>query len=333
MSPRIQGLVVSFVILLTAPVALAQEERATATLEYESPDDEGCPSEQVFRDIVAGRLGYDPFVDEAPLRVQAQIEQAAGGFVGRVSLFQATGEPAGERDISPAVGSCHEIATSMALAISIVLDPFGTASESSSEQSSSEQAPPTEPAPPPPADPLPEEWNPPPHPEEEESGSEMVAHIGLSLGFGATPAVTLGPTGGFGARFGPVLLMIEANGEFMPSEGESDFGDPIDVSIVTLGPTACAVFGVGIGCASVQFGIYRAIANSVVEPKTQAAFFSAGELSAGVLMPFSDRFSFRAVAVLRANFVVPELAIDDAPVWEASPIGGGIRIGLGASFP
>jgi hypothetical protein len=99
------------------PAASAQD-RSSARLEYTVPTAGSCPDEQSFRDIVAGRLGYDPFEDGAALTIEAAIAREETGFTGRVRAVRTDGSVAGQRTIDAPEQDCREMAASMAIAIS-----------------------------------------------------------------------------------------------------------------------------------------------------------------------------------------------------------------------
>ncbi len=106
----------------TAPV-LAQEPGVV--LAYEAPV--ACPDEGAFRDLVAGRLGRDPFARaEGGGGTLVSVRLAARGsrFGGVVEATTTNGDPPLRRDLDPEP-DCREVARALALAVSLMLDPLG----------------------------------------------------------------------------------------------------------------------------------------------------------------------------------------------------------------
>src|SRR5690606_3112821 len=58
----------------------AAQPRIAVTLDYQAPP--GCPAEAEFRDLVAARVGYDPFSAAATLKLQVQLSAQAGQVRG-----------------------------------------------------------------------------------------------------------------------------------------------------------------------------------------------------------------------------------------------------------
>lgn len=82
-----------------------------------------CPTEVELKSAVRQRLGYDPFFPAARQTIVVEIADRDGGLVGRVTLVDAEGIIRGARELSESAGNCHELVASLALAISITLDP------------------------------------------------------------------------------------------------------------------------------------------------------------------------------------------------------------------
>ncbi len=306
------------------------EEHAMARLTYDVAGSPGCPDEQAFRDIVAGRLGYDPFDGAASLSIDARITRRSDLLIGRVATIDANGAASGVRDIEGSIHDCLEVATAMAIAVNIVLDPFGLAAA-------------REPEPPPPTPPpqIEERAPEPPQPEpprvEETTEDEgprvrFVMHGRLSVGYGLAPEFTLGPVFGAGVAIDEGAVFIQGRVDFMPIQATSESDDRLEATLFTAGPTGCFTFGVGVACAALQFGALQGRAFNVVNSITQTSFFVSAEVHAGVDIPFSDVFSFQALAELRVPLIRTALKIDGAPIWTAPPLAGGVTVGLGAAF-
>src|SRR5579859_6656110 len=79
------------------PAAAAERERLRLT--YAAPEDAGCPDEASFRNLVAARLGYDPFVPDSPDVVSVSLQRDHRTLRGRAEVVRP-GEPPTERELS-----------------------------------------------------------------------------------------------------------------------------------------------------------------------------------------------------------------------------------------
>ena len=80
-----------------------------------------CPDEDAFRDIVAARLGYQPFRDGEALRVAIHIDAGDDGLRATVES-SAADSASGVRDLTRE-SDCHALAESVAAAVSVILSP------------------------------------------------------------------------------------------------------------------------------------------------------------------------------------------------------------------
>lgn len=323
--------------LVASGNARAAEPRTTARLSYRVPSgDTTCPDEQSFRDIVAGRLGYDPFESNAAMRIEATIEKAGSALTGRVRITNESGQAAGSRDVEGAEQDCAEVATSMAIAISIVLDPLGISAATvppAQEPTKEQPAERSEASKPKSSKPTASVVTKPRVPPVAAVDIRFVAHAGIGMGLGLTPAWSLGPRVGAGIRADWFSARMEGNLDLMTSAATTDSKQRIRASLVTLGPTACAHFGPGVVCSGAQLGAFQAIGPDVEAPEEKAAFHMSIGLQGGIDLPLGSVLSLRALVGGRALLLPPSLLIDDKVVWEAPPIAGELSLALGAMFP
>jgi hypothetical protein len=136
---------------LAAPARAEAEQRQTATLTHaREVGAEACPDEQALKDAVSGRLGYVPFQDSAPRRIDVTFSKAGGKLVATLRVERADA-PAKTRKLESAPGECTELAQSVALAISVAIDPLGGARPTEAPPAIEPEPPQTpSPAPPPP---------------------------------------------------------------------------------------------------------------------------------------------------------------------------------------
>lgn len=97
----------------------------TARLVYVRGDGaEACPDEETLKQAVAARLGYDPFRPLVQNTLFAEIHRRKeGGFVANIKLVDDAGIERGARRFEESGGDCTELSATMALSISIAIDP------------------------------------------------------------------------------------------------------------------------------------------------------------------------------------------------------------------
>ncbi len=305
---------------MAAPNLADAQARERVRLAYQA-DGLDCPGEQTFRDIVAGRLGYDPFAADAPRLLRVVLERETG----RLDVVDAAGRSVGSRELDADASSCVEVAESMAIAIALVLDPLGV------HAVEAEPEPEPEVAPEPPAPELPtREPEPPPPaitPTTPESPPRFVARASAVVGYGSLPGPSLGPWLGLGVRVGAWTVLAEGGADLLLAQSEGG-PDRLDVQAVSGGPTGCVQIELFQGCAGLQLGALLARAPDLAEAATKTDLFGAVELRAGVEIPLLDALAFSAGLELRIPWFHTALAIDGDPIWQASPVAGRLHLGL-----
>ena len=104
------------------PLLAQGESRADAgafavALEYAAAP--GCPDASDFKAIVAGRLGYDAFRENAPDRVLVDIASRGSAFEGHIERRNAEGRWAGDRTFPSRSDDCGELGRAMAFALAL----------------------------------------------------------------------------------------------------------------------------------------------------------------------------------------------------------------------
>src|SRR5689334_9833347 len=84
---------------------------------------ESCPEEPTVRQAVAARLGYDPFFAAADKTIVARITRNRDELRATVELVDDHGIVRGVREFKARAGQCAELVATVALAISIAIDP------------------------------------------------------------------------------------------------------------------------------------------------------------------------------------------------------------------
>jgi hypothetical protein len=88
-----------------------------------NPGAESCPDETAIRSAVAARLGYDPFFPSAPATMFAEISREKNVFRARIKLVDDQNTVRGMRELAHEGSKCEDIVDTMALSMSIAIDP------------------------------------------------------------------------------------------------------------------------------------------------------------------------------------------------------------------
>jgi len=117
------GALVASAFALPAAPAVAGPGDATR-LEYaRDAGAQSCPDRAALREAVRKRLGYDPFFPAARQAIVVEITSAGGGLRAELRLLDENGIIRGSRELHEQSPHCDELVASLALAISIALDP------------------------------------------------------------------------------------------------------------------------------------------------------------------------------------------------------------------
>lgn len=117
----LSALLVATVCGALAPVSADAQDVAQADLAYErTADASACPDADEFREMVAERLGRDPFVSGSPRVVHVVFQREGRDYVGTVGVSPAGGARAAERALR--ARSCESVATSLATVIAVGLE-------------------------------------------------------------------------------------------------------------------------------------------------------------------------------------------------------------------
>ena len=144
---------------LLSRAAEANDATGKVLLEWSSSVDPQCVAREPVAADVASILRRDVFANEtdADRVLRVELAGASPHFTGSLSLKSARGEPLGVRELDIASADCREVASSLALAISIMADlPRSSAERAAEAEKENPPAePPRSPPPPPPRPPPP----------------------------------------------------------------------------------------------------------------------------------------------------------------------------------
>jgi len=305
-------------LLLGAAVAHA-EDKAKAVLVYERIDRarDACPDDATMRSLVAARLGYDPFVEQADSELHIELRPDGDDFTARVTRTSTDGTKMGERTLQSTGGDCSELASSVSLAVALAIDP------EAARHPHPEVAPPAPvPAPMPPpvvAPPVP----PPPvkapiaHRPNPTLGPRLGLRIdgGIVVGAGVVPGVSFGPRLGVGLDGTFWSLSGEFTG-IVPGSETTPYGT-VSASVVYGALVPC--FHAGFAriwmadfCVAGAVGAISSDATNVSRSFPSTKVYASIDPRAGMTVAPWPILGFRLAADLGVALTRVHLNIDDA---------------------
>lgn len=315
----------------------------TARLVYTSADVSGCPDEETMKNTVSARLGYDPFKPDPEHIVTAAITREGKGLRGHVQLQDRAFTVKGTRSLASNEDDCAELASSLALAISIAIDPRSANRPAPLPPTAStlppQIAPPAAGAPSAPAAPLAaaaplataatSEEAPP-----REHGPAPGLRMGMdaSVSFGATPGTSFAPALFAGVGFGRLSLDAEGTAHLAGSANAAS-GGSVTASLLVASFAPCFHAGIAVGCALVGIGRLSGSGDGVDEPASGASTYANAGGRVGAEVPLSGRFSVRIHGDLLFPLVSTKLRLRGVEVWETPPVTAALGAGLLLHFP
>jgi len=310
-----------------------------------------CPDEAALRTAVHARLGYDAFSPWGERAVVAEIFEDAGKLRARLRLLDEHGVVVGTREVRAASDDCEELVRSLALSISITLDPLAPAPRTGATEPEQTQALEPEPA-----------REPVGLPNESPEGAPPVVAVapraepprdGLasasrpvqnpnktwpSLRLGPVLHAGLGPgTGQLGARVGLAIdrgvgrLVIDATAT-LPTSIDSSLGGSANVQ-VTMGSLApCISQGFLAGCGLVVAGRTSSWATGTTNTRADSApYFALGaRFEARVELDRSFQLVFGVDGV--RNLTPVSVQLHDQKLWQGPDWAGALAIAAGYTF-
>jgi len=314
----------------------------TARLTYDTGDTTACPDESSFHNLVAARLGYDPFRSDGQHAVTVSFRKDHGRTRARAEVQR--GGPAGTREFTGE--ACEPLAAALATTVAMALDPLHVNAPAAEPPLAGGTPPPQTPAPQEaPLPTLPGEPQPAPPPQvvfverrpapppaggtpaHHREPSEPVAFVGSVGGvasFALAPTMTLGGAMEVGFRYGIFSLSAEGRAEVTPTTTRVDSGDRVDATVYSGALVPCLYFGQWLGCAVGRAGAFQGRAPDVVHPSLGTSAFGSVGLRGGYLIPLSKALSVRAAVEGAIPVVRTTLVIDGHDVWTAPPVTAGL---------
>jgi hypothetical protein len=321
----------TLLVVSAASVSALAVERAQVTLTYtrKGAPESSCPDEATFRGLVSARLGYDPFVEAGSLALAVELTRRRNEMVGRLVLTGEDEQKRGERSLRAGADECFELATSMALAAAVAVDPDAVRNLGKPTPPDEPVAPsqPKKPAPRPAPQPAP---SPPPRPPTDDNGFDS----GVRFELGGVVPVGIVPAPRGGLRLGAALdsghWSVGLEGAYLfPSSRENEYGKVS--AYVLYGSLVPCVHPASLRrvlldfCAVGSLGALRGDASNVArsQPSTDT-FATVGPRIHGVWM-LSEGFGLGAAVDVPVTVSRVHLDIEQGgerhEVWASSPVG------------
>jgi len=336
---ELAALLVVCLLVIGAGAARAQSAPATkrdavaARLQYTlSSGAERCPDARTIEQAVSTRLGYPVFEREPPTRwVRVQIGATPRGLRAKLEVLGEGDVSLGARAIESSA-DCGELASTLALAISIALDPTQMLAPKVAPEAVAEPCPVCPVCPPLQAidvERAPAVAADPPAPDPPSFEGYGMA-VGPTLGIGVLPKVSGAGHMELFARW--TRISVHAGGVIHPGAGV----DGIDAQLLMGQLALCArmvnwpgIIGSLCAAASVgSLGGYQA-ANDDHDTSLSAAGGAQARVAADLIGPVFGE----ARADLEANFIRTTLRVGDAPAWTTPPFWAQLSLSVGVRFP
>jgi len=307
--------------LLALLLVASSSHAGNVRLAFEKGTDPGCPDESGFRQLIAARLGRDPFSPEARSVVTVRVS-GAGPYQAELVL-ETPGAEARRKTLTGA--DCAELVQSTAVAVALAVDPLLRRPEPPVPKST-----PVDPAPssawpdPPPRVPTPAA-------PERSSGSlqwSVSAGAGVELGASVVPQPDLR----LELRAGHGLVSVGLEGHFgVPVTGALTHGT-LTTSRLMGAVVPCLEWKWFAGCADLSLGTLRLEAQQVAGARVASVFFASVGVRARVMVPIGSVFAVGPrldgfVPLTRASALV-----GTERVWTVSPVAAGLGLDVRFRF-
>jgi hypothetical protein len=273
------------------------------------------------------RLGYDPFDDRSPAVVTATVSRSQI-YEGVVQFRDEHGRAYGKKELTSSADDCTELASAMALTISIVLDPRAAMGETERKDV---------PPPPPPHDSPFEEERPvraepstPAPPPVFEPVFVRVGAEGLAV-VGAAPAPAAGLAAFVGIGRGKLSLDLEARADLPASLTRTD-GTGVTSSLLVANLVPCGHVGIATFCALASAGALHGEGSNVGTPDRQVTFYAAAGARGGLELPLARAIVARVHIDVLLPMTRTTLKSRGLEYWTTPPVSGVLALGLFAHF-
>jgi hypothetical protein len=290
--------------------------------------------------LIVGRLGFDPFVDNASQHVLVLIAAGEPRLEGRIEWRDAKGKWAGDQTFPARNDVCAELARAMGFALAVQIhllaaerapiQPLPAPSQPGHEASppgKSSAAPPGAVAARAAHDASPAE----PTASDRSVPWSFAAGAGGSLAVGMSPGVM--PLGRVFGSIAYGAASFELGGEISTQVNESrEDGAGYGQRALLVTTAGCGTYGMFMGCVLGKGGVMQVSGERIDVPAspTGAAFQVGLRLGARESIGGSAFFAQRLEGVI--NVTRWTVTLDSIPVWSAPPVAGLLGLDVGVRF-
>lgn len=311
-------------------LAHAQPSLGTAhdvELRYvRGPGSERCPDEQSLRENVLAHLGYDPFgAGRGRVDVIVGRRGRGNGLRAQIERVDDGGAITGARALDSSSANCTELAASIALAVSIAIDPLrGSFPHRTAPPGAALVAPPP---PAPSRSPLAEFEKAPPDglPREtarEEPSTPLRANVAAAVvtGVGASPSPAVGALFEARLRANSWSLGLGARAD-LPSSAPAHATSARIQSALLVGTVVPCVHVDPLAlCISALLGSLAGDASNVAHTEAHSTFFAATGGRVAISHSVTKRFGIGAFAEVLGTLTPTTLRVDGVPGWSTAPV-------------
>jgi hypothetical protein len=332
-------------LLGVAPSRASQVKVFRLTLEYAGGP--GCPTVAEFRAVVAGRLGYDPFLDDMPDRVLVRVTPRRGAIDGRLEWRDSTGGWAGEQAFPSVTTDCARFARVVAFALAVQIQLLANVRAASTPADAAPKEAPPFPSPSlgtdqPTPTPILRERPPQPPP------ASVVARAPSPSPRAPRPvwAVGAGPSVGLGMSSSPILMgrilgvlawthvSLELAAEAsLPAVTRRMDGAGFSQQHLLLGVAGCAVLAPWNACVVAKGGEVKMAGMDIDRPSSAVAPVIEAGLRVGAVKELGRRASLNAHVDGLSALSRWTATLDKVPVWSAPRFAAVVGVDAVVRFP
>ena len=306
------------------------------------PGTQHCPDESALRSAVLAHLGYDPFVARDGRRViVVTLHRTARGLRAQIDSVGARGKIEGARSLDSPSADCRELVSSVALAVSIAIDPLHASAPAPAPPVSL----PPSPAPAPVVEAAPErpehaeEIAPPePAPKKPERHYPTVPIVSAAFvsGIGTAPAVSFGGAAEVRLRHDTLSLGLGARAD-APTSATATLtgatGARVQSSLVVGSVAPCWHRDPLALCTVADFGALSGTATNVAISEHHSTFFSAVGARVSFAWPLASLLSIGVYAEALVPVTPTTLRIDHVDAWSTPAVAGDLGLQVSVPFP
>jgi hypothetical protein len=309
-----------------ATSAVAAEPPRVVELQYvRDANAASCADEDELESKASMRLGYVPFRDQAPLVVTVHLSKSASGFRAVLASEDTLTHTRGERVLTSAASDCGELVESIALTMSVLVDPLTlTRTPRVATPAPAASSPPVV---------LPAASAGPIAVAEPKKPLLITLEAGLgalaSVGAGPSPSVRVEPS--LALRVSAVSIGIEGRVD-SPSGSASIDGRSVRSNLLLGSLVPCLRGRLLFGCALVSVGALDGTGEGVTLSSPRTTFYAAGGARAGAEWTPTQTLALGAYLELLATFTRTDLRLNGQVIWTTPPLSGVLGLRATGSF-